>query len=374
MRLLHISDLHIGKKLKETSLEEDQRHILRMILDVVREKEPDGVLIAGDVYDTPSPSTDSVTMLDWFLTELTSAGTSVFMISGNHDSPERLGFGSRMLERNNLFISGTYSGHMDVRTLGSGEDAVDICMLPFIKPAHARREHPEDRIENYTDAVRSAIAHTEFHPGRRRVAVTHQFVVADGIGPETCESESVFVGGTESVDVSVFEGFDYVALGHIHRPQSVGRETVRYCGTPLKYSLSEADDVKSVTVVDIGETVSISTVPLRPLREVRRIRGPLEALIAAGKEDRDKDDYIYVELESDEIDALSRLREVYPNVMSISVEARRREWESAEYEVEDSMERDIAVLFADFYRRKTGEELSEWQKRIVRELAGGEEE
>lgn len=299
MRLLHISDLHIGKKLKETSLEEDQRHILRMILDVVREKEPDGVLIAGDVYDTPSPSTDSVTMLDWFLTELTSAGTSVFMISGNHDSPERLGFGSRMLERNNLFISGTYSGHMDVRTLGSGEDAVDICMLPFIKPAHARREHPEDRIESYTDAVRSAIAHTEFHPGRRRVAVTHQFVVADGIGPETCESESVFVGGTESVDVSVFEGFDYVALGHIHRPQSVGRETVRYCGTPLKYSLSEADDVKSVTVVDIGETVSISTVPLRPLREVRRIRGPLEALIAAGKEDRDRDDYIYVELESD---------------------------------------------------------------------------
>ncbi len=374
MRLLHISDLHIGKKLKETSLEEDQRHILRMILDVVREKEPDGVLIAGDVYDTPSPSTDSVTMLDWFLTELTSAGTSVFMISGNHDSPERLGFGSRMLERNNLFISGTYSGHMDVRTLGSGEDAVDICMLPFIKPAHARREHPEDRIESYTDAVRSAIAHTEFHPGRRRVAVTHQFVVADGIGPETCESESVFVGGTESVDVSVFEGFDYVALGHIHRPQSVGRETVRYCGTPLKYSLSEADDVKSVTVVDIGETVSISTVPLRPLREVRRIRGPLEALIAAGKEDRDRDDYIYVELESDEIDALSRLREVYPNVMSISVEARRREWESAEYEVEDSMERDIAVLFADFYRRKTGEELSEGQKRIVRELAGGEEE
>lgn len=374
MRLLHISDLHIGKKLKETSLDEDQRHILRMILDVVRQTHPDGVLIAGDVYDTPSPSTDSVRMLDWFLTELTSTGTSVFMISGNHDSPERLGFGSRMLERNNLYISGTYSGHMDVRTLGTGEDAVDICMLPFIKPAHARREHPEDRIENYTDAVRSAISHTEFNPGRRRVAVTHQFVVSDGVGPETCESESVFVGGTEAVDVSVFDGFDYVALGHIHRPQSVGRETVRYCGTPLKYSLSEASDDKSVTVVDIGDTVSISTVPLKPLREVRRIRGPLEALIAAGKEDRDRDDYIYVELESDEIDALPRLREVYPNVMSISVDARERDWETAEFDVEGSMERDIAVLFADFFRQKTGRDLSESQRRIIEDLAGGDAE
>ncbi len=367
MRFMHISDLHIGKKLKEASLEEDQRFILNQIVDIAREEMPDGILIAGDVYDTTTPTADAVTMLDSFLTDLTSLGMPVFMISGNHDSPERLGFGSAMFERNELYISGVYSGSIDVHTVRKDGEEVDVCLLPFIKPAVARRAHPEDKIENYNDAVRSAIAHTDLPEGRRRILVTHQFVVSGGDSPKTSDSESVFVGGTESVDASLFDQFDYVALGHIHRPQYVGRETIRYCGTPLKYSLSERDDEKSVTFVDIGDTVSITAVPLEPLRDVRFIRGPLDAIIEEGKKDDRRDDFIYVELERDEIDALPRLREVYPNVMSVEVAGRRTEWESVPEGDPSDWTLDPVKAFADFFMRKKGKELTESQLRIVKD-------
>lgn len=372
MRFLHISDLHIGKRLREASLEEDQRSILSQIIGIARSLSPDAVLIAGDVYDTPTPSAESVTMLDRFLTELTEL-TRVFMISGNHDSPERLGFGSRMLEGRGLFISGVYSGRLDVHTLRSGGEEVDVCLLPFVKPLTARRAHPEDRIESYTDAVRSAISHTELAEGRRRVLVTHQFVVSGGRGPELCDSESVFVGGAEAVDASVFDGFDYVALGHIHRPQWVGRETVRYCGTPLKYSASEADDVKSVTVVDIGDTVSVSTVPLTPMRDVRRIRGPMEALIRAGKGDPRRDDFVYITLEDELPDALARLREVYPNLLSIETARPAGEDGDMPEPEEGLWEMDPVELFAEFYRMKTGTDLTDPMRRIVRDAMEGSE-
>ncbi len=367
MRFMHISDLHIGKKLKEASLEEDQRFILNQIVDIARERMPDGILIAGDVYDTTTPTADAVTMLDSFLTDLTSLGIPVFMISGNHDSPERLGFGSAMFERNELYISGVYSGGLDVHPVSKDGQVVDVCLLPFIKPAVARRAHPEDRIENYNDAVRSAIAHTDLPEGRKRILVTHQFVVNGGDSPMTSESESVFVGGTESVDVSLFDQFDYVALGHIHKPQYVGRETVRYCGTPLKYSLSEKDDEKSVTFVDVGDTVSITTVPLEPKRDVRLIRGPLDGIVEAGKKDDRRDDFVYVELERDEIDALPRLREVYPNVMSVSVVGRRTEWESSPEGDLSDWTLDPVKAFADFFMKKNGKELTESQLRIVKD-------
>ncbi len=367
MRFMHISDLHIGKKLKEASLEEDQRFILNQIVDIARERMPDGILIAGDVYDTTTPTADAVTMLDSFLTDLTSLGIPVFMISGNHDSPERLGFGSAMFERNELYISGVYSGGLDVHPVSKDGQVVDVCLLPFIKPAVARRAHPEDRIENYNDAVYSAIAHTDLPEGRKRILVTHQFVVNGGDSPMTSESESVFVGGTESVDVSLFDQFDYVALGHIHKPQYVGRETVRYCGTPLKYSLSEKDDEKSVTFVDVGDTVSITTVPLKPKRDVRLIRGPLDGIVEAGKKDDRRDDFVYVELERDEIDALPRLREVYPNVMSVSVVGRRTEWESAPEGDLSDWTLDPVKAFADFFMKKNGKELTESQLRIVKD-------
>lgn len=370
-RLVHISDLHIGKKLKECSLDEDQRHILRMILDIVRDTRPDGVLIAGDVYDTSNPSAESVSMLDWFLTELTSTGASVFMISGNHDSPERLGFGSEMFRRNNLYIAGVFDGAMEVHTIGDGEDSVDICMLPFVKPVHVRRLHPEDDIQDTSGAVRSAISHTEFGTGGHRVAVAHQFVTAGPEGPITCDSESVFVGGAESVDVSVFDGFDYVALGHLHRPQSVGRDTVRYCGTPLKYSLSEADDEKSVTVVDIGDNVTITTVPLVPLREMRVLRGPLDAILSAGKTDPvHQDDFVYVELDSDELDAMARLREVFPHVMSLTVRKSGSTDDETTEVPEDPWDSDPVELFDTFFRMKMNRSMTPKQRGIIEDLCG----
>ncbi len=365
MKFIHTSDLHIGKKLKEASLEEDQRYILQQIIDIVREEQPDGILIAGDVYDTTSPTIESVAMLDWFLTSLADMGVPVFMISGNHDSPEKLGFGSRLFETNRVFISGTYSGHLDVHTMTVGEETVDVCLLPFIKPVIARRAHPEDKIESYTDAVRSAIAHTDLVEGRKRILVTHQFVVSAGKSPMLSESESVFVGGTEAVDASVFDGFDYVALGHIHKRQSIGRDTILYSGTPLKYSQSEAGDNKSVTVIKIGDKISIGTRFLVPKRDVRVIRGPLDRLIEAGKSDPGREDFIYAELEGDRIDALSRLREVYPNVMSLDICGRMERME--DIECDESVILNPVDAFAEFYRAKTGEELTESQLRIVRE-------
>lgn len=366
MRFMHISDLHIGKKMKEASLEEDQRHILQQILDIALDIRPDGLIIAGDVYDTTSPTTDSFRMLDWFLTSLSDLKIPVFMIAGNHDPPEKLGFGSRMLERSGMHISAVFSGRMDVFTVSKDGADVDICMLPFIKPIHVRRIYPDEEIDSYTDAVASAISHTDLVPGRKRILVTHQFVVSGCSGPDRSDSESIFVGGTESVDSGVFDGFDYVALGHIHKPQSIGRETIRYCGTPLKYSLSEAGDRKSVTVVDIGDSVSVSEIPLRPLRDVRKVKGPLEGIIEAGRSDPGKDDFIYAELDCDSMDALPRLREVYPNIMSIEVAGRRESWDSPERGAEDIV-LDPLKAFAEFYRFRTGNDPGEREMEIIRE-------
>lgn len=367
MRFIHISDLHIGKKLRDRSLEEDQQHILSEILRIVDEMNPDGVIIAGDVYDTSSPTVDSVRMLDWFLTELSGRDLDTFVIAGNHDSPEKLGFGNRIFEKNRLFISGVFSGSMDRHTLVRGDERVDVYLLPFIKPAHVRRMYPDEVIESYTDAVASAIAHTEIHDGVPKIVVTHQFIVSDSMTPDVSESESAFVGGTESVNVSVFDGFDYVALGHIHKPQSIGRDTVRYCGTPLKYSLSEKDQQKSVTVVDVTpDGVELSFEPLTPLRDMRQITGRLEDLVAYGRNDSGRDDFIYVTLTEDSIDALARIREVYPNTMNIEVSGHDEiQGVTDDVEVERM---DMMDLFSRFYELRNGIPLTESQRKLVRDL------
>ncbi len=367
MKFAHVSDLHLGKKLRETSLQEDQEHILAQILAVVREEKPDGVLIAGDVYDNGSPSTDAVKMLDGFLTDLVRAGAEVFMVAGNHDS-ERLHFGSELFERSGLYISGAFSGSLDVHTVSRGGEEVDVCLLPFVRPIQVRTLRPEEEVSSYADAVRSAISHTELTEGRRRILVTHQFVVDGGQGPEVSESESAYVGGAEAVDASLFDAFDYVALGHIHKPQSVKRETIRYCGSPLKYSRSEKDQVKSVTIVELGDAVSVRTVPLTPLREVRELRGSLDALIEAGKADEHREDLLFVSLEEDAVDAMARLREVYPNVLFVEAGGRDN-WTPAGPLTAEDWRLDVPRTFAEFYRSKTGEDLTENQRRIVEELA-----
>ena len=271
MKFIHLSDLHLGKRVNEFSMLEEQDYIFGKIIEIVMDEWPDALLIAGDVYDKPVPPVEAVKLFDRFLCALSGTGVKVLVISGNHDSPERLSFASGLLGGSGVFISPAYGGEVSSVTFTDEWGKVNFYMLPFIKPAHVARWFPDEDIQSYTSAVRVALAHTPINFNGRNVLLTHQFVT----GAERSESEEISVGGADNVDGSVFEGFDYVALGHIHGPQSIGKPTVRYCGTPLKYSFSEASHKKSVTVVEMGQKgdVEVRTVPLTPRRDWVQLRG-----------------------------------------------------------------------------------------------------
>ena len=271
MKLLHLSDLHLGKRIKNFPLLEDQAYILQAILEILDAERPDAVLIAGDVYDRATPSTEAVELLDRFLVSLAERGLPVLLISGNHDSPERLAFGAQFLEKSRIFISPVYNGTVTPVTLEDEYGPVDFYLLPFLKPLHVRRCFPEEPVESYTEAVACAVSHMNLDPSRRNVLITHQFVT----GAERCDSEEVSVGGSDNVDAVVFAPFDYVALGHLHGPQNIGDDRIRYCGTPLKYSFSESRQKKSVTLVELSAKGqrTVRTVPLTPRRDMVERRG-----------------------------------------------------------------------------------------------------
>ena len=264
MKFVHLSDLHLGKRVSEIPMLEDQRHILLRILQVIGQEKPDAVFIAGDVYDKPIPSAEAVTVFDDFLVRLAGMKTQVFVISGNHDSAERIAFGSRLMDASGIHMAPVYSGETAPFVMTDEYGEIRIHMLPFVKPADVRHAYPEEDTGSYTEAVRTAVTHMNTDPSVRNILIAHQFVT----GAARSESEDISVGGMDNVDVSVFDAFDYAALGHIHGPQHIGRETVRYCGTPLKYSFSEKDHRTSVTVVTMEEKgkTGIRTVPLEPLR------------------------------------------------------------------------------------------------------------
>ena len=267
MKIIHLSDLHLGKRVHEFSMLDDQRYILKQILEHVAEEHPDAVILAGDIYDKPVPPAEAVQLFDQFLCGLAEQGVEVMIISGNHDSAERIAFGGKLMEHSGVHVSPVYDGDVKPVELEDEYGIVQFFLLPFIKPIHVRRCYAEEEIESYTDAMRTAISHMERNADARQVLVTHQFVT----GAERSDSEEISVGGTDNVDVTVFDGFDYVALGHIHRPQRIMRDTVRYCGTPLKYSFSEAGHEKSLTVVELEEKgkVSIRRIPLTPKHDMR---------------------------------------------------------------------------------------------------------
>ena len=269
MKLIHLSDLHIGKRVNEFSMIEDQKYILNQILEIIREEEPDAVLIAGDIYDKSVPSAEAVEVFDDFLVSLAEAELPVFLISGNHDSAERLSFGGRILEKSRIHVSPVYHGETAPVTLRDSWGPVRVFLLPFVKPSQVRAFFPDREIETYTDAVAAAVESMDVDEKERNVLITHQFVT----GSVRCESEELSVGGTDNVDAGVFEAFDYVALGHLHGPQSAGKETVRYCGSPLKYSFSEVRHQKSVTVLELREKgqVTVKTRPLTPRRDLETI-------------------------------------------------------------------------------------------------------
>ena len=372
MKLIHLSDLHLGKRVSEFSMLEDQRYILEEILRIIDGERPDAVLIAGDIYDKPVPPAEAVGLFDDFLVRLARRETQVFIISGNHDSPERIAFGARLMDRSGIHLSPVYDGHVEPVALEDEHGTVNIYMLPFLKPAHVRRFFPEEEIDSYTDALRTAVRAMEIDPAARNVLVTHQFVT----GAARCDSEDISVGGTDNVDVTAFDGFDYVALGHIHNPQQVVRETVRYCGTPLKYSFSEAGHEKSVTVAELGEKgdISIRTAPLIPLRDMKELRGSYEYLTRRSFYENTtwREDYTHITLtdEEDIPDAVGKLRVIYRNLMKLDYDNRRTRsggeiLGSGQVEKKSPLE-----LFSELYEKQNNQPMTEEQRAFAAGLIG----
>lgn len=391
MKLLHIADLHIGKRVNEFSMLEDQKYILQAILRLVDEVKPAGVLIAGDVYDKSVPAGEAVEVLDDFLTELTARQAPIFMVSGNHDSPERLDFGSRIMAKNGVHIVGTFDGSLKKTTLQDEYGPLHIFLLPFIKPAMVQPHFADLNIDSYEDAARVVIQAAGINSGERNILVAHQFITNGLIRPERSDSETVAVGGLDNIDASVFEPFDYVALGHLHGPQSIGREPIRYAGSPLKYSFSEVRQQKSVTLIEFAQkgTIDIQTLSLTALRDMREIKGPLAELLHAGASAdtslRDAagtsveeaiqgvcQDYIRAILtDEDEIfDAIGQLRQVYPNIMRLDF-ANSRSRQAADSQTAasgDVARKSPLELFAEFYFKQNNCELNEEQRRIMEEI------
>ena len=368
MKLIHLSDLHLGKRVNEFSMLEDQQYILTEILRIVDAEQPDGVLIAGDVYDKTVPSAEAVALLDDFLVRLAKRDLQIFLISGNHDSPERMAFGGRLMEGSGVHLAPVYDGRVSPITLTDAYGTVNFYLLPFVKPAHVRRCFPEQEITTYTDALAAAIEAMGVDQTGRNVLVTHQFVT----GAARCDSEELSVGGTDNVDVSVFDPFDYVALGHIHGPQRVGRETVRYCGTPLKYSFSEAGHQKSVTVVELEAkgSVSVRTVPLVPLRDLAELRGTYEELTFRGFYEGTsyQKDYVHITLtdEEDVPDAMRKLQIIYPNLMKLDYNNRRTRAGARLDGAEDAEQKSPLELLEEFYEKQNGQPMGEEQQAFAR--------
>lgn len=370
MKFIHLSDLHIGKRVNEYSMLEDQEYILTKIINIIDEIKPDAVIIAGDVYDKSVPSAEAVTLFDSFLVRLSRRNLSVFIISGNHDSPERISFGAKLMESNNIYISPVYNGKIDPVVLDDEFGKINIWMLPFIKPVHVRKFFEDEQINSYTDAIRVALDNLNVNNNERNILITHQFVT----GSQRSESEEISVGGSDNVDVSVFENFDYTALGHIHRPQNCGSNKVRYSGTPLKYSFSESTDKKSVTVVEICEkgNLIVDTVPLIPMRDMVEIKGKYEDIIRRDfyKDTSYQNDYVHITLTDEEeiIDAVGKLRTVYRNLMKFDYDNIRTRTSGVIDGVEVAEKKSPFDYVSQLYEKQNNQPMNEKQEIYIKDL------
>lgn len=374
---MHLADLHLGKRVNGFSMMEDQEYILNRILEIMEEEQPDGLLIAGDVYDKTIPPAEAVRLMDDFLTAVAAKHVPVFLISGNHDSAERVAFGHQLMQGSGIWISPVYDGTIRHHTLEDRWGEVNIYLIPFLRPSVVRSFFPDVEIEDYTDALRTIIEDLQVDTSRRNVVLAHQFVTAAGALPETCDSEQLSVGGLDRVDGSVFSPFDYTALGHLHGPQRVGSETIRYAGSPLKYSFSELHQKKSVTMAELrakGET-EIRQIPLQPRREMTELRGTFEEILEeARKKGEPQTDYYHMILtdETDVVDALSRLREYYPNIMLLDYDNRRTRSQKEVEQLDRVEERTPGELFAALYEQQNGQEMDSDRKEyldgLIREI------
>lgn len=382
MKFFHLSDLHIGKQLHRYHMAEEQRAILNQIAALAREEQPDALVIAGDIYDSPVPSAEAVSVLDDFLTALSGIEPqpAVLIIAGNHDSAKRLDFASSILAKHKVHIAGMppvcEEEFIDRITLTDVYGDVDFYLLPFVKPLYVRKLFPEDGL-TYDLAVRRLLERETIDAARRNVIVSHQFYTAGGSGPSVCDSEVRLVGGIENVDVSVLSPFDYAALGHIHKPQKIGKEAYRYCGTPLAYSVSEAEDNKSITVVELTEKGSapvLRQVPLVPMRRVRKLVGVLEDILAAAT-DENRHDFVSITL-TDEVEAYQpkeRLEACFDHILEIRIDnARTRNLLS--FEEEDVESLDPYDAFCSFFAEMNGREMTEQEDELIRRIICREQE
>lgn len=369
MKLIHISDLHLGKRLNEFSLIEDQRYILSEILGVITDEKPDAVAIAGDIYDKSIPSTEAVELFDDFMFRLSQENIRIFVVSGNHDSPERLAFGNRLMNKSGVHMSPVYNGKVEPVTLKDDYGDVNVYMLPFVKPSNVKRFFPDEEINNYTDAIDVAIRQMNIDRTKRNVLIAHQFVT----GAKRSESEDISVGGLDNVDARVFDGFDYVSLGHIHGSQKVSSDRIYYSGTPLKYSFSEAKDVKSVAVVEIKEKgdLSIRAVRLTPMRDMVELRGKYSDLLQKKFYENTsyQSDYVKITLtdEEDILNALENLRVVYRNIMELRYDNKRTQSMATVNGAAEVEKKSPFELFAELYELQNGSSMTEEQSEFVRE-------
>lgn len=374
---MHLADLHLGKRVNGFSMMEDQEYILNRILEIMEEEQPDGLLIAGDVYDKTIPPAEAVRLMDDFLTAVAAKHVPVFLISGNHDSAERVAFGHQLMQGSGIWISPVYDGTIRHHTLEDRWGEVNIYLIPFLRPSVVRSFFPDAEIGDYTDALGTILEGLQLDTSKRNVVLAHQFVTVAGAQPETCDSEQLSVGGLDRVDGSVFSPFDYTALGHLHGPQRVGSETIRYAGSPLKYSFSELHQKKSVTVAELrekGET-EIRQIPLQPRREMTELRGTFEEILEeARKKGEPQTDYYHMILtdETDVVDALSRLREYYPNIMLLDYDNRRTRSQKEVEQLDRVEERTPGELFAALYEQQNGQEMDSDRKEyldgLIREI------
>ena len=373
MKFIHISDLHLGKRLYEFSMLEDQEHILNQIIEIIDSEKPDGVLIAGDVYDKQNPPAEAVQLLDDFLVKLAQRKLEVFVISGNHDSPERIAFGSRIMNAGGIHMSPVYNGEITPFTMNDEHGNVNVYMLPFVKPANVRCFCDEDVRENIkteTDAIKAAIPKMAINPAERNIIVSHQAIK----GAVRSDSEEVVIGNLREIDASAFDPFDYVALGHLHTPQNCGSEKIRYCGTPLKYSLSELKGKKSVTVVELLEkgNVQYKTVELTPLRELVELRGTYEELTKKSFYDNTtwQEDYTHIILtdEDDIPDAIGKLRVIYRHLMKLDYDNKRTQSDSEIIGANMIEKKTPLELFEELYELQNNQPMSDEQVEFMKKL------
>lgn len=364
MKLLHISDLHIGKKVKGFSLLEDQQYVLSQILSTVKEYEVDGIIIAGDIYDNSTPSSEAVSCFDWFVSQIHSLSVSCYVVSGNHDSIYRVSFGSDIMAEENVYFAKKYSGKIEPI---KAKDGVNIWLLPFIRPYDVREYHPDFEIGSYEDMMKTVISNLEIDESQTNLLVAHQFITTSGKEPERSESETISLGTLDNIDYSNFDKFDYVALGHIHKPQAMGRKTVRYAGSILKYSFDEKDHIKSMVLIDIKDKkADFELLPLKPLKDMKEFTGKFDELMKLPS----TDDYVRIVLKDENFitDVKHKLETNFKNIMEIVYDNKYTR-ENREIDRADCVENKTPLeLFQKFYFLQHNSEMNEEEIETVRKV------